>query len=190
MSTSSGEFDTLQPILRLALAQSGFGAGYIYRFDRVWGAGLLIAFAGPRPAATSFDGTAAVQHSYRKTPVVLPESAWEDPRFGPLPEFRGHRYESVISIALRDAGVTVGMANLCRAEATAINLRDLGLMLELSRPLGALVTMLSLREELGPTAKRIESCSPPDPATRRLHETMGSRCSEEEKEEAFFLSGF
>jgi len=172
MSTYNG-FPTIQPVIELALAQTSSRGAYVYQFSSEGDEATIVGFAGPAPESTSLRSGAAIRHSNRNTPIVLQQGASTDWRFADLPEFRAHKFEAVVSVPLVDSGAIVGMANFCRPDSGVITAGELGLLLELSLPLAALVAAPKLREELNKTVKRLEDRKVVERAKGIIQETMG-----------------
>jgi two-component system, response regulator PdtaR len=147
-----GQHDLIRPVLELALAQTNAQGAYVYRFgdtrENVW----LSAWAGLAPrigAAPRQDSAYPVAWQIENcAPVVLHENAWTDWRFRDLMEFQRHRYEGVVSAPLLDGKQPVGVVNFCRSRRLTLLPRDFSLLLNLSVPLGSLLTGTGARKKL------------------------------------------
>lgn len=147
-----GQHHLIRPLLELALAQTSAQGAYVYRGEAGEAGVWLVAWAGlaPRkPSGLDLDTAyPTVWQSDQCTPVVLHENAWSDWRFRDLVEFERHRFEGVVSVPLVDDERLVGVVNFCRSRRLALLPRDLSLLLNLSVPLGSLVTETALRKRL------------------------------------------
>jgi GAF domain-containing protein len=174
----TGEWKVIEPVIELAVTQANAQGAYVYRFDRENARASLAAFVGPAPARREIGGPAATLHFDRRTPIVLRDGAAADWRFAELPEFRGFRFEGVVSVPLVDQAQVVGMASFCRTRPAVFRPTELAFLLGLSLPLAALLTTSILREELQKAARLLADRKLLDRAKGLLQETLG--WSEEE----------
>jgi GAF domain-containing protein len=118
---------------------------YLYWFEPSGARARILLWAGPAPSietavrAQEATGAGVRSHFARTTPIVLHEGAQADARFKFFPEFRGSRFEGVVSIPLFDRGAVVGLVNICRTRALPLQARDLTFLLNLSVPIGSLM---------------------------------------------------
>jgi signal transduction protein with GAF and PtsI domain len=155
----TNELNLIQPVLEIAIAQTSFGGAYVYNFK---GESIDTALAG-----------SAAYHRERNTPIVLHEGAWNDERFRDLAEFRANRFEGVVSVPLTDSGTVMGMVNFCRRETSAIQPREMKLLLELGLPLAALLAAPVLKEELESTRRLLEDRKIVERAKGLIQESLG-----------------
>ena len=141
----------IQPLLDLALAQTNGQGAYVYRLEPGEPEARLAAWAGLPLDRQNL--RASRKHLERSAAIVVPERASSDSRFQHLPEFRGQRFEAVVSIPLQDGGEVVGIANFCRTRPGALPARDLSFLLSLGLPLGALLNAEAVREQLARTTQ-------------------------------------
>ena len=135
---------SILPLLELCLHQTVTQGAYVYRLDRENSALELRAWRGMW--ATEI-GAYQVQLSSRAgnwflelpATTVLETGAWLDWRFQSLPEFVHNRFESVLVVALHDAGRVVGAANFCQRAADGFATREITFLSGLSLPLGSLL---------------------------------------------------
>ncbi len=149
-SLPPGESGPILPLLELAILQTHAQGAYVYRIDRDPIVVKLVAFAGPEPSGEGLNlpHEIAALHCNRKTPVVLRSSAASDWRFAGFPEFRGGRFDGVISVPLLDSAECVGLANFCRSGTASVSAGSLSFVLSLSVPLGALLVTADLLRQL------------------------------------------
>jgi ANTAR domain len=143
----------IEPVIELATTQTNTQGAYIYRFDRENAGAELAAFAGPTPAESKVSAKTSSWHWERNAVVVLDRGASSDWRFEDLPEFRSGRFEGVVSIPLVEGSCIIGMANFCRKEGGTWKPPHVSFLLNLSLPLGVLLTASALRMELQKTAQ-------------------------------------
>jgi GAF domain-containing protein len=172
------EWKVIEPVIELANTQANAQGAYVYRFDPEYPRATLAAFVGPAPAHREVSGPAATVHFCRRTPIVLQDGASADWRFAEWPEFKGGRFEGVVSVPLIDSAKVVGLASFCRTRRAAFRPTELAFLLGLSLPLAALLTASTLREELHKTAQLLADRKLLERAKGLLQETMG--WSEEE----------
>jgi GAF domain-containing protein len=169
----------IEPVIELAITQANGQGAYVYQFDLRSARASLVAFAGPAPFRSAgvrppqVGGSVAAFHSRRRTPIVLQDGAAADWRFAELPEFRGGRFEGVVSVPLVDGAELVGMVNFCRAERAAIRPKELAFLLGLSPPLAALLKAAALREELQKMVQLLADRKALDRAKGLLQEALG-----------------
>jgi hypothetical protein len=148
----AGPYQSIVPLLDLTLTQTNAQGAYIYRFEAADGAAQLAVWTGLSPdlgvGSLRVEGRAARAHFGRQSPIVLQDRTFEDWRFGGFPEFQRHRFEGVTSIPLINAGVVVGIANICRLRSAALQPRELAFLLSLSLPIGALMASERVQDDL------------------------------------------
>ena len=145
----SSEASAIAPLLDLAILQAKAHAAYAYRFEHEKNDLTLVAFVGPALSEKkSFLRGITPTHWNRKVPIVLHSGAGSDERFAAFPEFASGQFDGVISVPLIDSGESVGIANFCRRGDTPLAPSALSLLMNLSLPLGALLTASTLRYRL------------------------------------------
>jgi GAF domain-containing protein len=172
-SDQTSEWRVIEPVIELAITQANAQGAYVYRFDQENVRATLSAFVGPAPVNREVSGPPARLHFDRRTPIVLQDGAATDWRFAELPEFKGGRFEGVVSVPLVDQAEVVGMASFCRIRRAAFRPTELAFLLGLSLPLGALLTTSTLREELQKTTQLLADRKLLERAKGLLQESLG-----------------
>jgi len=163
-----------QPVFELARVQTGSTGVYVYRLETDAEGTTLVGFSGPTPGSSIDLGLASViRQRDVKAPIILDRNAWADERFADLPEFRSYGFEAVVSVPLVDSGVIVGFANFCRREAGPVTIHQLGIVLNLSLLLAALIAAPILWDQWNKTVKRLEDRTVIERAKGLLQQSMG-----------------
>src|ERR1039457_2005639 len=170
---SASQCKVIEPVIELAITQANAQGAYVYYFDRENANASLSAFVGPAPSQEAASGAAVAFHRERRTPIVIHQDVAADWRFAVLPEFKGRRFDGVVSVPLIAPTGVVGMANFCRTEGASFRARELAFLVGLSAPLAALLTASTLREELERTAQQLADRKLLDRAKGLLQEPVG-----------------
>lgn len=129
------------PLLEAIRTRTRAAGVYFYRFDPETGSAHLTGSAGaaPNSGPAEIRGPALNDHLRRKSPIVLHQAAWTDPRFAIFSETVHWRLEGLISIPLIHNDVTVGLLNIGRAEPASLPAGEVAALFGLSLPMGALL---------------------------------------------------
>jgi len=150
------EYHAIETILQSVLDRVDAEGLYLHRLHPETARAWLVASVG-LPAGNI--SSPARDHLGRKTPIVLQDDAWRDARFARFPEFATHKFEGVVSIPALESGITLGILNVCRQSGLPLKPADLALLLDLSLPLGALLTAadanVALRREVGRLSRQL-----------------------------------
>jgi len=145
-------YSAIAPLLDLGLTESNAQGAYLWAVDRANSAAKLVLWSGLSPIAATLplelEGTSVKWLFSRTTPLVLQEQAWDHTSLKMLPEFRKNQFEGVISIPLLEAGQTIGLLNVCRAEDVGLKPREFSFLLSLGVPIGALLAASTARAAL------------------------------------------
>jgi hypothetical protein len=150
------EYDAIETVLQSALSRVDAEGLYLHRLHGETARAWLVASAGlPVEEAAS----PAREHLGRKTPIVLQDGAWRDARFARFPEFAAYRFAGVVSIPAVESGITLGILNVSRRSGLPLKPADLALLLDLSLPMGVLLTAAeansALRMEVGRLSRQL-----------------------------------
>ncbi|HYW43459.1 MAG TPA: ANTAR domain-containing protein [Bryobacteraceae bacterium] len=150
------DYRGIETILQSTLQQVDAEGLYLHRLRPETARAHLVAFAGP--PAEEFAAPAG-EHLARKTPIVLQADAWRDARLARFPEFAAHKFKGAVSIPAVESGITIGILNVCRRSGLPLKPGELALLLQLSLPLGALLTAAetnqALRTEVGRLGRQL-----------------------------------
>lgn len=151
--SSAASNSPIESLISLGITQTQAQAAYVYAFDSQKPGFALIASLGPKRSFREVEVAEISQavsafHASRQTAIVLHDRAWADWRFADFPEFREGRFETVVSLPLIDATSVVGLVHFCRAPSAPVRPADLSFLIELSRPIAALVVASAIQEQL------------------------------------------
>jgi hypothetical protein len=156
-SASPVDRELVAPLLEVLLKEARCDGAYLYamRDERA----ELVAWAGQPPGAADLRAAlSARDHEWLRTleTALVTQAAARDWRLCPFSEFSNCRFESAVSIALRDGETLAGILNLGRFRAGPFLVEQLDSAVRLSGPLTAVLTRSQARAESEGLAAAVE----------------------------------